>query len=233
MAKSKIVLPTVVNEEVWFYKENEELLKPHLGKPYISFSTLSSWFEYQEDLIKKKFLGLNIEPGIYADFGSYVGESIEHGEWQENPHGFVGQDNLDVSDRPEGAEYEKIVLIDMGEYVLIGFIDIFIPEEDGDIVLDVKTGKADKTDKYLDPNYIQVVLYAYALQLRGHKIKSTGVFYIERTGWHGNPPLGVGESQTLIDLDFNKDRVDYALKRVQEGVEQLSSCYKTYLKLVS
>lgn len=233
MAKKNIVLPTVLNEEVWFYKENEEVLKAHLGKPYISFSSLSSWFEYREDFIKKKILGLDIPAGIYADFGSWVGESIEKGEWQPTELGFAGQENLDVTDRPEGAEYEKLIVIDMGEYIVIGFIDIFIPGEDGDTVLDAKTGKIGKEEKYQTDEYIQVILYAYGLEKAGHTVGKTGVLYIERKGSHVYPPLAVGEEQFIIDLPYTKERVDYALKRVQKGVEEISSCYQTYQKLLA
>jgi hypothetical protein len=233
MARSKIVLPTVINKDVWFYEEHKEVLEQHLGKPYVSYSTLNSYYEYQEDLIKKKILGIELEPGVYADFGTWVGTSIETGEWQKNDHNFIGAENLDIQDRMEGAEYEKFIIIDMGEYIVIGFIDVYLPTEDGDIVIDVKTGKKGAQNKYIKPEYIQIILYAHALELAGRNVTQASIWYIERVGSHVNPPLGIGESQLMVDLEYSPERVKYAMDRLDEGTRAISEVYKTYLKLTA
>ena len=63
MAKSNLVLPSVLTENSWFYKLHEEELKPFLGQPYLSYSSAESWESYQEDFIKQKFAGLEL-PGL-------------------------------------------------------------------------------------------------------------------------------------------------------------------------
>ena len=73
--KSKIELPTILTEKCWFYKDNEELCKPHLGKFYISYSSVDGFLNYIEDFIKQKFVGIKLPDSIYASFGSYVGHA--------------------------------------------------------------------------------------------------------------------------------------------------------------
>lgn len=229
---TKIELPSVIREDSWFYKDNEELCKPHLGKPYISNSSIDSWENYQEDFIKQKFVGIELPDGIYAKFGTYVGEAIENGKFGKNEYGFTGQENLNLGSlRPKGAEYEKMILIDMGEYVIIGFIDVFHEYEKMVAhVRDIKTGGKKKEDKYSSKDYIQVILYAYALEQLGYKIGKTDVYFIRRTGSHINPPLNISDEQFEIPLEYNKKRVDFALKKVDKIVKSINSVYKTYAK---
>ena len=137
-----INLPSVLTEDTHFYQEHKEKLQPYLGRPYISYSSVSSWFDYKDDFIKQKFAGIKLPDGIYALMGNYVGEAIEHGYFAENnPNGFEGQENLDFSRyRKEGAEYEKLIVIDMGDYIIVGFIDIFYVENETVNVEDMKSG---------------------------------------------------------------------------------------------
>lgn len=233
MAKVKIVLPTVLTEDTKFYEGNEDVLKEHLGKPYISYSSVNSWFDknYRADFIKQKFLGIDVPGGPYADFGSWVGESIEKGEWLPTDE-FGGQENLDVSDRVEGAEYERLIVIDMGEYIIVGFIDVYIPnDEEGDVVIDVKTGGKGKEDKYLGDDYIQVPLYCTALEREGRSINYPAIWYIERVSYHRKPPMTVGPYQEIFPLEWNEEKSKYALEQVDKAVREISDCYKTYLKV--
>src|SRR4051812_8051264 len=110
---AKLKLPGIISENCWFYADNEELCKPHLGKSYISYSSVSSWAEYKDDFIKEKFAKIKLPDGVYAKLGNFVGHAVEHGEFpSENPRGFTGMENLDlIKLRPEGAEYEKMILI--------------------------------------------------------------------------------------------------------------------------
>lgn len=233
MPKAKIQLPSVISEDNWFYKDNEELCKPHLGKPYISYSTITSWEEYREDMIKQKFIGIKLAGGVYAELGSYLGEAVENGVFaKDNPNGFTGQENFPLIERPEGAKYEHMILIDMGEYVVVGFIDILHEYEKMVVhVRDLKTGGKGKEAYYKSPEYIQVILYAYDLEQRGYTIGKTDVWFVRRTGSHVRPPLHISEEQFSIPLTYNKERVDYALKKVDRVAREVSDCYRTYKKI--
>ena len=232
--KAKIELPSVLTKDSWFYEANKEMCDPHLGKPYISYSSVNSWEDYREDFIKQKFAKIEVPGSVYANFGSYLGEAVEHGKFGENPDGFVGQENFQpfLDDRPEGAEYEKMILIDMGDYVILGFIDIFsLNEDEAAIVVDLKTGGKGKEKQYESEDYIQIPLYAKAIEDQGIKIATTGVWFVRREGSHIKPPLAVSKDQFWIELPYNEERVKYALDKVDRVVKEISSCYKTYKKI--
>lgn len=224
----KIQLPSKITKDSWFYEANKELCEPHLGKYYISNSSVDSWENYKEDFIKQKFAKIKLPEGTYAALGSYLGEAVENGEFGDNPHGFTGQENFNLIDRPENAEYEKMILIDRGDYVIIGFIDILLIEEQLADIQDLKTGGNKKEDKYTSKDYVQVILYAYALELLGYKIRDTSVWFVRRTGSHVKPPLHISSEQFKIPLEYNKDRIKYALDKVDRVVKEVSELYIVY-----
>lgn len=234
MAQTRIKLPSKLTKDSWFYKENKELCEPHLGKYYISYSTVTSWLKYRGDLFRQKFVGIELPQGIYANLGNYFGEAVENGKFsKENPYGFTGQKNLKLVKRPKTAEYEKMILLDMGEFVIVGFIDVYNEVKGIADILDIKTGGARKEKEYIDPSYIQVILYAHAIEQAGKKIGKTGVWFVRRTGSHINPPLHISEEQFYIPLEYTPERVAYALGVVQDTATELSNYYKVYLKYLA
>lgn len=231
MAKTKINLPSKLSKDNWFYEENKELLDPHLGKFYVSYSTVSSWEDYRTDFIKQKLAGIKLPDSVYASFGSWVGTSAEHGEIQPNNYGFTGGENISLIERKENAKYERMILIDMGEWVIIGFIDIF--EQTSDKLVnasDIKTGGAKKESEYEKESYIQLLLYCYALVLEGFTINKMGVWFCRRTGSHIKPPLNLSTEQFYIPLEYNEARVKYALDKVTRVVEEISEYVTVYDK---
>lgn len=230
-----INLPSILTESSWFYKEPkyQEQLKPYLDKPYISYSTMESWEEYREDFIKEKLVGLPQPFGIYKEFGSYLGTAFENGNFDhDNPFGFIGQENLDLSKyRTDDAEYEKLIIIDRGEYIIIGFIDKFERLEDGSVhVQDLKSGGAKKEEKYASDEYTQVPLYAHALEQIGEKIGKTDVLFIRRESSHYKPPLKISKEQFYIPVNYTKEKVDKALKKVDRVVKEISEIKSVYDK---
>ena len=232
--KVKVNLPNVITEDSHFYKEYEEQLKPHLGKMYISYSTVSSFLgNYNADCIKSKIIGVRNEGSVYTELGGYVGTAIELGEFpKENPHGFVVVPEFSLDSlRTPGAEYERLIIIDRGDYVIIGFIDKWVQEEDGVVLDDFKTGSATKIKEYQSPEYTQLVLYGYAEELRGNKVKSINLTFIERINSHINPPLTITNNITRFELEYSPERVKYALEKVDKAVEGISKLYTTYKKI--
>lgn len=226
MAKSKIMLPSKLTKDCWFYEDNKELVEPHLGKFYVSYSTISSWEDYRGDFIKQKLAGITLPDSVYASFGTWVGTSVEVGENQPNNYGFTGEENLKLIERKEGDKYERMILIDMGEYVIIGFIDIF--REISPMVVDIediKTGGAKKEEEYKKESYIQLLLYANALVREGYEINKMGVWFCRRTGSHIKPPLNLSTEQFYVPLEYNEDRVKYALAKVDRVVLEISEYF--------
>lgn len=231
----KYNLPTVITKDVWFYEENKDVLEKYLGVPYISYSSVSSFTSptYFDGFIKSKFAGIRDDGSVYTFFGSFLGESIEHGVWQENKHGFEGMDKIDLNAlRCEGAEYEKFVVIDFEGFILIGFIDKAVKDEElGWSITDFKSGATKKIDEYKSKEYVQTVLYSHALELQGEKINKHSVTFVEREGSHINPPLKFSGKKTEIPLEYNKERVEYARDKVIKAVKGISDLYTTYLKI--
>ena len=230
-----ITLPSVLTESAWFYKDNEELCKPHIGKYYISYSSVNAWEnpQYRPEFIRSKFAGIKHPTGIYAKFGSWCGFALEWGQFPiENPDKFSGEKNIKLDKvRPENAVYEKMILIDRGTYIIVGFIDMCHEYEPSTLhVRDQKTGGKGKHVEYESESYIQVILYAHALEQQGYKIGKTDVYFIRRTGSHVSPPLTISEEQFIIPIKYNKDRVEYALNKVDRVVGEISDLYKIYLK---
>jgi len=230
---SKINLTSILTEDTWFYKDEryQEQLKPFLGKPYISYSTMESYNDYFEGFIKEKLVGLPQPFGIYKEFGSYLGTAYENGNYDhDNPHGFIGQENFDLSKyRNDNAEYEKLIIIDRGEYIVVGFIDKFERLEDGSVwVNDLKSGGAKKEEKYEGEDYHQVNLYAHALEQNGEKIGRTDVLFVRRESSHYKPPLKISKEQFYIPVDFNEKRVKKALDKVEKTAKEISELKTTY-----
>ena len=234
MAKIKVNLPSKLSKDNWFYEENKEMIDPHLNKPYISYSTVSSWEDYRSDFIKQKLAGIKLPDSIYGAFGTWVGTSLEHGEVQANNYGFTGGENLSLIERKENAQYERMILIDLGEFCIIGFIDVL--EEISPKVVnakDLKTGGAGKESGYLKKEYIQLIMYAYALVLEGYTINEIGVWFCRRTGSHIKPPLNLSTEQFYLPLEYNQERVDYALDKVNRVVSEISefhTCFEKFFK---
>lgn len=228
--KNKIQLPSKISKDNWFYEDNKELCEPHLGKPYISYSSVNSWENYKDDFIKQKFAKIKLPQGTYSALGSYLGEAVENGEFGDNPYGFTGQENFSLINRPKNAEYEKMILIDRGDYVIIGFIDILLIEGQIADVQDLKTGGKKKEYEYTSKDYVQVILYAYALESIGYKIRDTSVWFVRRTNSHINPPLHISSEQFKIPLEYNKERVKYALDKVERVVKEVSELYTVFNK---
>jgi len=234
MAKIKINLPSKLSKDNWFYEDNKEILDPHLGKFYISYSTVSSWEDYRGDFIKQKLAGIKLPESIYGNFGTWVGTSVELGKEQPNNYGFTGGENINLIERKEGDKYERMILIDRGDYCIIGFIDIMreISPKVVD-VFDIKTGGSKKEDGYKKPEYIQVVTYSKALEDEGYTINKTGVWFCRRTNSHIKPPLNLSTEQFFIPLEYNQERVKYALDKIDRVVEEISEYVTVYNKYFS
>lgn len=229
-----INLPTKLTEETWFYKDHKEVLEPHLGKFYISYSTQESYNNYFEDFIKKKFAKIELPSSIYAELGNYLGTAVETGEFpKENPNDFQGKENIDLNNiRKEGAEYERLVVIDFEDFIFVGFIDVFHEDEKlGCTVVDLKTGGSKKEETYESDNYKQTDLYAFALEEEGKKIRQTGVYFVRRKGSHVNPPLKIDKEQFFIDRKYTRGKGRKAVNHLKKSVKEISQLYTTYQKI--
>lgn len=225
-------LTSTLTKDTWFYEKHKEELEPYLGKPYLSYSTAMSYTDYVEDFVKQKLVGLPKTSTIYTRLGNFLGEAVETGEWGDNPDGFEGMESVNLERlRPENGEYEKLIIIDFGDWICIGFIDVYVDKgEEGVVIIDMKTGGKSKKEQYSDKDYTQVILYAHARELKGDNIKDTGVYFILREGSHVRPPLKLTKEQEYIPLEYNEKRVKYALNKLKKAAKGIDSLKTTYDK---
>lgn len=235
----QLELPTVISEDCWFYEANKDELKKHIGRPYLSYSSIDQWNNYREDYIKSKFGYIKLPMGVYAEFGNFVGHYLEHGKvMNSNLHGFTGVENLSIMDNhlspgvdDDKTQHEAFICLDMGSFIVIGFIDELQHKGDGLAIVDLKTGGSSSEKKYRSSKYIQTTLYAHALEEAGHKVVDTKVYFVLRTGSHVNPPLHISENQFFIDVKYDKKIVKRALDTVTTTAHEIEDMYKTYKKI--
>lgn len=218
-------------KDSWFYKDKryKKQLEKVKDKLYISYSTVSALLDekYCAGLLKNKLLGIPQGDNIYANFGSYCGHILENGkEPKENPNDFDVSAFDVASLRKKDAEYEKIIVIDRGEYVIIGFIDMYYKDKDTTYVVDMKTGGTNKESKYTTDEYIQTVLYAYAI---GEENVKTKVYFLRRAGYHSAPTLE--KRQLRLTGEFKKIPVTYSKNRVVEALEMVDKAFEEVMYL--
>ena len=232
---SKINLPSVLTEKTHFYKEHEKELKKYLGWKYVSYSTLTSVDEYEEDFIKNKFLGIKSEGSIYTTAGTIIGSILELGKLPKNiPSEIKIADDFNIKQiRNPKAEFEKLTILELADdIILIGFCDMVETNEDGSLTItDLKTGAENKKPYYSSEKYYQLVIYAYSLIKMGYDVRNIKVEFVLRTGSHVKPPLLLNNDFTRIDLEYNEERVIYALDKVHKSIGKINSLYTTYQKL--
>lgn len=195
------------------------------GKPRVSYSQVTSWIDYRPDYIKQYFANISLDAGCYANFGTKVGEARETGDYS----GFTPQEQefLKTIPRHEKCVYEREINLDFGDFILLGYIDEFINDNE---VVDNKSGSKGKQALYTSEDYIQTVLYTKALLNEGYDVKKMGVNFFLRGGSHFKPPLHLTGHYEYIPLEYNEERWKFAENKVRKTVSQISESFKIYKK---
>lgn len=233
MAKSKIVLPRV-------YSNKDEGVSgrfpQHEGRPKISYSQYNSWCEdaYRGAYIGKYFLGVPDPGNIFTDFGGYVGEYLEKGV---DDSGYLDAEDLkwlDTVEKPENAEYEREVILDLVDFVTQGFIDQNWMTPEGMIVKDFKTGGDKKVADYASDDYQQTTLYCKSLVEEGETIADSCVELLPRKGnkldkLADHPMRIVGEG-IPIPTPYSEERAEKFIKKLTKVTIDISEHFKCYTK---
>lgn len=231
---SKLLLPRV-------YDHKEEgasgRFPQHDGKPKISYSQYNSWCEdaYRGAYIAKYFLGIPDPGNIFTDFGGFCGEYIEKGVDESN---YLDSEDimwLNTIEKPEGAEYEREVVLDRGDYVAQGFIDQGFEVRPRTFrVIDFKTGGEKQKAQYSSPDYNQTTLYSKALVEEGNEIEYSGVKLMPRKGnaldKNAQHPLRLVGEGIDIPTPYSEERAEKFLKKFDAVTEDISEHYKCYLR---
>ena len=203
------------------------------GRSKLSYSQITSWLEdaYRGAYIAKYFMGIPDPGNIFSDYGSKVGEWFETGE---DASGELSESDLGVLEsvgRPEGAIYEREIVVDFGTFVVQGFIDRFQKFPDGVEVIDFKTGSVAKADEYASKNYQQTTLYSHAEVIEGNEIFYSGVKLLHRKG-NGSEahPLRLEGGVKDIPTPYSKERFLDFKKKTVAVAEDISKNFIFYQK---
>ena len=226
------------------YKEREknpvpERFKKYIGRPALSYSTYTAFKEeaYRGEWLANKFLGIENEGSIFTEFGSSVGNYQEKNE----PQPYLTELDMSILDReiPANplAEYEREIVVDMGSFIVYGFIDRVLGIESGEVdIADFKTGSIEKkAGDYASDDYQQTTLYCYGLEQEGFKIKSSSVVLFDRKG----NTLESGNKNVLrltgdikyIPTPYSRERAEKFLKELEKTAKKIEEYWKLYQKI--
>lgn len=242
-------LPRTYSEKTWIKGGSIPEHKQYIGKPQLSWSQIEKWRNTKKesfnnvdgkvDYINSYFLHLDTttpQLSMYGDFGTEVEDYIC----------YRGSGNLFDADEkavlekivPLG-EFQKEIVIDFGEFVVLGYIDDHSPVKRKKIELlrDYKT-KSEKSKADLHkPTKLQLPLYVGALERRGIKVSGAEYCIIERMetlslyrgGDRSN--LKVAGRVWYEPFIYTQETIDTAFTIVEETAKEISEYYDVYLKL--
>lgn len=230
---SELILPRIYKSEDGKYAEYD-------GKYKLSYSQYTSWKEpeYKPEYILQYFGGAKVDAGIFAAFGGDVGTYIEHkanGDAYEPT--MIGDDDIKVLeslDYPPNCVYEDEIVVDMGDFVIQGFIDrseFLKPNAVG--ILDYKTGSIEKKEAfYGSEEYGQTTLYTHQKVLEGNSVAYSKVIILDRKGnGFEKHPLRLTGLKKEVDTPYSTERAEKLLADMRKVAIEISEAYQLYLKV--
>ena len=220
-----------------------ELILPRKDEKgyYISYSQYTKWKESKRKYIRRYFFGEKEDSGAYAEFGTKVGEALEHNDFS----GFSKEDQKFLKTIPRLDEFEREVDLYFDEgFRLMGYVDSntseYIPDhgcsyEAVKYLIDYKTGDIeDKKEFYASEKYNQLKLYGEAIE------QETGVYpyklEVVLIGRKGNAfkgePLELTREFITIPQVIDEKEIEHIKKDVVKVAKEISEYYKLFLRLV-
>ena len=195
---------------------------------YLSYSQITKWNKSKNEYFKSYFFEGAFISSPYLTFGTKVGEALETGDFSE----FCDEEIKTLKKVPRLDEFEREVVLKMDGFQVIGQIDT--NDKELTTLIDYKTmGGEDKIPQYVDPKYIQLIIYAMAIeQETGIRPKTIKVIGIERLGGFKDV-MTVGDHVYEVPLELNQDRIDYAYEVINQTANDISRHYKVFLKMRS
>lgn len=176
------------------------------GVGRLSYSQISLFKRSKSEYYESYIQGKPFEGNAYTDFGSKVGEALEHNDFSS----FKKDEQETLKKVKRLDEFEREVRLNYEGFYVLGFIDS--NKKDFTEIIDYKTGGLKKEFQYSKPDYNQLCLYALSLrQETGITPVEASVEFIRRKGnaFRGQA-LTVGDEVISIPVDISLER----LKRV-------------------
>lgn len=213
------------------------------GRPKLSYSQYNSYNdpEYKYDYYVQYFMGFKIAGNDFSTYGGSVGEYIEHKAIGEEKRGVLSDEDVqfldEMIDYPANSVYEDEVALDLGEFVVEGYIDRTHYDFNNIIhIRDYKSGNLlTKADYYASDEYQQTTIYCYFKEKQGFKIGTSEVFMVGRKGnsleGKGNFKMRLSGEHLVIPTPYSTERGEKAIKSLKDTAKKISDEYKIYLKI--
>ena len=188
--------------------------------------------------MRKYFLGEKYPDLGWATFGTEVEDYVTEKKGKEN----FTKEELETLDKvkPLGVYQEEILIyLEDLDVVVLGYLDDSTPPIDKTVLLlrDYKT-KSESSKKDLHkPEKHQIEIYIWGLKQKGLIVKEAEYCIIERLGGYqcmqggGREALTVGKKIWYEPYSWDEKRLKETEKLVKNTIKEISSLYKTYLKI--
>lgn len=199
------------------------------GKPYLSYSSITTFQKDPKEFAERYLYGKPFEGNIWTDFGSKVGEALEHGDFSK----FSPEEQKVLEATPRLDQFETKITWDLGDFDVIGFIDT--NTEDRSHLIDYKTGGPGKDKQYDSEKYFQLAIYAAESRQKGYTVDRAEVVFLERIGnpLKGYPLKLKPVGPLVIPQDISPGRIKALEKDIRWWAEQISAFTAEFYENVS
>jgi hypothetical protein len=197
------------------------------GRSRLSYSQIKCFKENKQEYIKRYILDKPFISNEYIDFGSKVGQALETNNF--NNFHELEEEVLRKAERLD--EFEKLVSLDFGGFIMYGYIDTI--SKDLSKIIDYKTGGKNKELIYQKNDYTQLCYYAMALrQEYGVTPNIAQVCFIRRTGnlYRGQDLVVAQEEPIIINIDISEKRLTDVYYETIKIAQDIEVFYLDYLK---
>ena len=191
------------------------------GISRLSYSQISLFKRSKKDFYESYILGKPFEGNEYTDFGSKVGEALEHNDFSK----FKPNEQETLKKVKRLDEFEREVRLNYEGFYVLGYIDS--NKKDLTHIIDYKTGGVNKEYQYAEPDYTQLCLYALSLrQETGITPSLASVEFIRRKGnaFRGEA-LTVGDEVISIPVDISLERLKIVYWDTLNVAKQIEKFY--------
>ena len=191
------------------------------GISRLSYSQISLFKRSKSEYYESYIEGKPFEGNEYTDFGSKVGEALEHNDFSS----FKKDEQETLKKVKRLDEFEREVRLNYEGFYVLGFIDS--NKSDFTEIIDYKTGGLKKEFQYSKPDYNQLCLYALSLrQETGITPVEASVEFIRRKGnaFRGQA-LTVGDEVISIPVDISLERLKHVYWDTLNVAKQIEKFY--------
>ena len=192
------------------------------GISRLSYSQISLFKRSKSEYYESYIEGKPFEGNEYTDFGSKVGEALEHNNFSS----FKKDEQETLKKVKRLDEFEREVRLNYEGFYVLGFIDS--NKSDFTEIIDYKTGGLKKEFQYAEPNYTQLCLYALSLRQETKITPSlASVEFIRRKGnaFKGQA-LTVGDEVISIPVDISLERLKSVYWDTLNVAKEIEKFYK-------